>query len=191
MHLILIVAVLFLSSSAAEAKRHHQHHHLHKQSQKPKPRRHVPVIKHAQHDVDELHDSPEPQPLIETARQFLGGNPTGWAHQWCGAFLRLIVRSVGLPDLPDGNAAIAWARYGRASEPKPGAILVYPHHVALITKVLDMKKVVAISGNDWDANHRPRVLERARSLAGAVAVREVIVAVLRRFELAPAFTFRA
>ena len=100
---------------------------------------------------------------IAIARRYLGGNPTGWPRVWCGAFMRLVMRAAGLPDLPSGDRAAAWARYGRASAPRPGAVVVWPHHVGLITAVETNGRATVISGNDGR-----RVRERVRSIAGAV-----------------------
>jgi CHAP domain-containing protein len=103
---------------------------------------------------------------VSTARRYLGGNPTGWAHVWCGAFMRLVMRASGYPDLPSGNLAAAWARYGRSSAPAPGAVVVWPHHVGLITAVHGNGTATVISGND---GHRVR--ERVLSVRGAIAYR--------------------
>jgi CHAP domain-containing protein len=100
---------------------------------------------------------------VEVARRYLGGNPIGWAHVWCGAFMRLVMRSAGYPDLPSGDLAAAWAHYGRPSVPQPGAIVVWPHHVGLITAVHGNGLATVISGND---GHRVR--ERVMSIARAI-----------------------
>ena len=100
---------------------------------------------------------------IAVARRYLGGNPIGWAHVWCGAFMRLVMRTAGYPDLPSGDLAAAWARYGRPSAPQPGAVVVWPHHVGLITGVHGNGLATVISGND---GHRVR--ERVMSIAHAV-----------------------
>jgi hypothetical protein len=103
---------------------------------------------------------------IAIARRYLGGNPTGWARAWCGAFMRLVMRAAGYPDLPSGNLAAAWRRYGRPNAPQPGAIVVWRHHVGLITALHGAGFATVISGND---GHRVR--ERPRSIAGAIAFR--------------------
>ena len=103
---------------------------------------------------------------VSIARRYIGGNPTGWSHVWCGAFMRLVMRSAGLPDLPDGNLARAWSHYGRPSSPRPGAIVVWSHHVGLIAALRSDGRAIVISGND---GHRVR--ERVRSIASAIAFR--------------------
>lgn len=101
--------------------------------------------------------------IIDTARRFLGGNPTRMARQWCGAFLRLVV-----PHDPGAsfNLARSWAHYGRASHPQVGSIVVFPHHVGIVTQLHDNGTATVISGNDGR-----RVRERIRSLRGAIAFR--------------------
>jgi hypothetical protein len=132
--------------------------------------RHVVMSVHKPHVGKIVSRTPDAQPAsfggsapVAVARRYLGGNPTGWARVWCGAFMRLVMRAAGYPDLPTGNLATAWARYGRASAPQPGAVVVWPHHVGLITAVHRNGLATVISGND---GHRVR--ERVLSIAGAV-----------------------
>ncbi len=112
------------------------------------------------------HDGDAATAPIAVARRYLGGNPIGWAHVWCGAFMRLVMRTAGYPDLPSGDLAAAWARYGRPSAPQPGAVVVWPHHVGLITAVHGDGLATVISGND---GHRVR--ERVMSIRGAIGFR--------------------
>jgi hypothetical protein len=64
-------------------------------------------------------------------------------------------------DLPSGN--LTWARDSRASAPQPGALVVWPHHVGLITAVHRNGLATVISGND---GHRVR--ERVMSIRRAI-----------------------
>jgi hypothetical protein len=48
---------------------------------------------------------------------------------WCGCWLR---HAVGVADKAY-NRAISWLHYGSATSPHVGAIVVWAHHVALIT----------------------------------------------------------
>ena len=118
-------------------------------------------------DVGARFDTRWPSPFggtpVAIARRYLGGNPTGWARAWCDAFMRLVMHAAGYPDLPSGNLAAAWARYGRPSAPQPGAVVVWPHHVGLITAVRSDGLATVISGNDGR-----RVRERVRSIARTV-----------------------
>ncbi len=116
--------------------------------------------------VDERWSSPGGGAPVAIARHYLGGNPTGWARAWCGVFMRLVMRAAGYPDLPSGNLAAAWASYGRPSAPQPGAVVVWPHHVGLITALHGDGFATVISGNDGR-----RVRERPRSIIGAIAFR--------------------
>lgn len=91
--------------------------------------------------------------LISTARQYLGTNPTGWAHVWCGNFMRLLMRVTGHPDLSSGNSARAWASYGHPlGGPQVGAIAVLARgrhggHVGIVTAVIDRRHIRIVSGN--------------------------------------------
>jgi hypothetical protein len=81
---------------------------------------------------------------------------------WCGWWLR---RQLGVSDR-GFNLARRWAGYGtNAHGPAVGAIVVWPHHVGLITGRTGTGFLVK-SGND---GHRVR--ERERSLRGAIAFR--------------------
>ena len=64
---------------------------------------------------------------------------------------------------PEYNLAANWRRYGRSSGPQVGAVVVWPHHVGIITGRASNGQWVVKSGNDGN-----RVRERARSVAGAV-----------------------
>ena len=64
------------------------------------------------------------------------------------------------------NLARNWARYGsNAHGPAIGTIVVWPHHVAIITGKTDSGWILK-SGNDGHA-----VRERERSLRGVIAFR--------------------
>jgi hypothetical protein len=82
--------------------------------------------------------------------------------RWCGWQMR---QWFGVADRAY-NLARQWAHYGRpAGGPAVGAIVVYPHHVGIITGRSENGWIVK-SGNDGHA-----VRERARSLRGAIAFR--------------------
>jgi len=61
------------------------------------------------------------------------------------------------------NLAWNWARWGRPSGPRVGAVVVWPHHVGMITGQTADGRWIVRSGNDGG-----RVRERPRSVAGAV-----------------------
>jgi len=82
---------------------------------------------------------------------------------WCGWWMR---QELGVADRA-GNLARWWARFGtNAHGPAVGAIMVWPHHVGIITAQTSTGGFVVKSGNDGHA-----VRERERSLRGAIAFR--------------------
>lgn len=82
--------------------------------------------------------------------------------RWCGWWMR---QQLGVRD-KSGNLARWWAGYGSpAHGPAVGAIVVWRHHVGLITGRTESGWIVK-SGNDGHA-----VRERERSLRGAIAYR--------------------
>jgi hypothetical protein len=83
----------------------------------------------------------------------LGGRPA----RWCGWWMR--TQKGGGPEM---NLARNWANWGRPSGPQVGAVVVWSHHVGIITGRTASGWVVK-SGNDGG-----RVRERVRSVAGAV-----------------------
>jgi uncharacterized protein (TIGR02594 family) len=84
--------------------------------------------------------------LVSEARSYMGTNPTGWARQWCGAFMDLILKKTG--HAGGGNLAIAYARYGtRVSGPQVGAIAVMKHHVGVVSGVDPNGNPIIVSGN--------------------------------------------
>ncbi len=78
--------------------------------------------------------------------------------RWCGWWMRQ-----QLGGGPAYNLAWAWSRWGLPSSPQVGAVVVWPHHVGLITGETAKGKWLVTSGNDGG-----RVRERVRSLRGAV-----------------------
>jgi hypothetical protein len=91
--------------------------------------------------------------------------PVGCPAAWCGCWL---ARHFGLNDKRLWRA-INWARlWGHpARGPAPGVVVVWPHHVGVVTAAGSRSgTAMVLSGND---GHRVR--ERERSLRGAVAFR--------------------
>lgn len=64
---------------------------------------------------------------------------------------------------PAFNLAWNWSRYGSPTSPRVGAVVVWRHHVGIITGQASNGQWIVKSGNDSG-----RVRERARSVAGAV-----------------------
>lgn len=85
----------------------------------------------------------------------LGSRPA----RWCGWWMR-----TQLGGGPEFNRAVHWKRWGRpTSGPQIGAVVVWPHHVGMITGRTASGQWIVKSGNDGG-----RVRERARSVSGAV-----------------------
>ncbi len=84
----------------------------------------------------------------------LGGRPA----RWCGWWMR--TQKGGGPEY---NLARNWAHWGQSSDPRVGAVVVWPHHVGMITGRTAGGEWIVRSGNDGG-----HVRERPRSVAGAV-----------------------
>lgn len=78
--------------------------------------------------------------------------------RWCGWWLR--TQKGGGAEL---NLARNWANWGRPSGPQVGAVVVWSHHVGMITGRSASGQWIVKSGNDGG-----QVRERPRSVAGAV-----------------------
>jgi hypothetical protein len=98
--------------------------------------------------------SPAQIQVTASASARLGARPS----RWCGWWMRS--QKGGGPEL---NLARNWAKWGRPSGPKVGAVVVWSHHVGIITGRLSNGQWIVKSGNDGG-----RVRERPRSVAGAV-----------------------
>lgn len=90
-----------------------------------------------------------------TGRHNAGPRPA----RWCGWYMR-----TQLGGGPEYNLARNWAKRGRPLKgPRVGAVVVWPHHVGLITGRTKDGQWIVRSGNDGG-----RVRERPRSVKGAV-----------------------
>jgi hypothetical protein len=90
--------------------------------------------------------------------RYADGRPGAWCGWWMRQYLGVANTA--------GNLARWWAGYGRnAGGPASGVIVVWSHHVGIITGH-DGKNWIVKSGNDGHA-----VRERPRSVAGAIAFR--------------------
>jgi len=101
------------------------------------------------------------------ARRYRGGGESVASYhsgvgarpgRWCGWYMR--TRRGGGPEY---NLAWNWRKYGSASGPQVGAVVVWRHHVGEITGRASNGQWIVRSGNDGG-----RVRERARSVAGAI-----------------------
>jgi hypothetical protein len=89
----------------------------------------------------------------------LGGRP----RKWCGWWVRTLFGGG-----PEYNVAANWAKRGIATSPTVGAVVVWRHHVGIITGKSSDGQWIVKSGNDGG-----RVRERPRSVAKAIAFRIV------------------
>jgi len=89
-----------------------------------------------------------------------GGRP----RAWCGWYARSLV---GSDPGPEYNLARNWARWGRAASPGVGVMVVWAHHVGMITGRSADGQWIVKSGNDGGGVAH----ERPRSIAGAIAFR--------------------
>ena len=92
---------------------------------------------------------------ITAGRYSVGAKPA----RWCGWWMR-----TQFGGGPEYNLARNWANRGRPlNGPRVGAVVVWSHHVGMITGRTDDGQWIVKSGNDDG-----RVRERPRSVAGAV-----------------------
>jgi len=89
-----------------------------------------------------------------TSHRGVGARPA----RWCGWWMR--TQKGGGPEY---NLAANWRHWGRPSGPRVGAVVVWAHHVGMITGRTAGGEWIVKSGNDGGA-----VRERPRSVAGAV-----------------------
>lgn len=84
---------------------------------------------------------------------------------WCGWYARheLVSHDPGIAF----NLARNWAHWGRPASPGPGVMVVWPHHVGMITGRAGDGQWIVKSGNDGGG----QVRERRRSISGAIAFR--------------------
>ena len=137
----IIALLLLVFTSPALAKNHHHHHrHYHY---------------HHRH-----HANVNAEQVAHNADSSRPGDCRG--IPWCGCWLRHHL-GVGNKDL---NRAIEWRHYGHPSVAHVGAIVVWSHHVGIISGGHPGDWIVT-SGNDGHA-----VRSRRRSLNGVVAIRE-------------------
>jgi len=89
--------------------------------------------------------------LVAEARRWIGTNPTGWAHVWCGKFMNFVLERTGRRS-NGSNLAVSFARYGtRISGPQVGAIAVMGRrgggHVGVVSGIDASGNPILISGN--------------------------------------------
>lgn len=145
----IFVCAFALSISAANAKPRHQ-----------MPRNDSETVTYCAKDQTYRQTCGGQETRIQGRVMASHGDPKPRA--WCGWWMR---QELNVADRA-GNLARWWARYGgNAHGPAVGAIVVWPHHVGIITAKTESGWVVK-SGNDGHA-----VRERERSLRGVIAFR--------------------
>ena len=77
--------------------------------------------------------------------------------KWCGWYMR-----TQLGGGPEYNIAANWRRYGSPGSPQVGAVVVWSHHVGIITGQTASGQWIVKSGN-----YSGRVHEGPRSISGA------------------------
>jgi uncharacterized protein (TIGR02594 family) len=96
--------------------------------------------------------------LVAEARRWIGTNPTGWAHVWCGRFMNFVLEKTGRRGT-GSNLALSFAHYGsRVGGPQVGAIAVMGRsgraaggsaggHVGVVSGIDSSGNPIIISGN--------------------------------------------
>ncbi len=100
--------------------------------------------------------------VVEAARQYIGGNPTGRSRLWCARFMNMVLQRSGYRGT-GSDMASSFAGYGqRISGPQVGAIAVMSRHggghVGIVSGIDASGNPIVISGN-----HGHRVAESVYS----------------------------
>jgi hypothetical protein len=101
----------------------------------------------------ERPERPNASPDARSDTGSLGPRPT----QWCGWYMRSL-KGGG----PEFNVAATWRSYGSPARAQVGAVVVWDHHVGLITGQSANGEWIVKSGN-WSG----RIHEGPRSISGA------------------------
>jgi hypothetical protein len=111
----------------------------------------------AERNDDNVSERRERRQNASRRAESYSGSVGARPSRWCGWWMRT-QRGGG----PEYNLAANWRRYGSASGPQVGAVVVWPHHVGQITGRASNGQWIVQSGNDGG-----QVRERARSVSGA------------------------
>jgi uncharacterized protein (TIGR02594 family) len=107
--------------------------------------------------------------VVNEARRYLGGNPTGRGSLWCARFMNMVLQHSGYRGT-GSDMAKSFASYGqRVSGPQVGAIAVMGRgrgggHVGIITGIDASGNPIMISGNNGN-RVREAPISRGRILA--------------------------
>ena len=155
--LVVFASVIAFAPSLAQARGSH-HRGVHYSAHYAARRHHMTLSDRHRGGRRENHLAR--RHALRAARAGSGGRPAAWCGWWLGNQLGLRDRSLWL--------ARNWAAVGsNAGRPEVGVVVVWRHHVGIITGRVGSQWVVK-SGNDGHA-----VRERIRSVSGAIAFRRV------------------
>jgi hypothetical protein len=171
--LVLLATTILIPQTSAQARSHHHRGAPHHRVHRPHTGSHVShhatrhAYRHVRHRALRGYASQRSRyrlvrhhgvRLAHAGR--IGGRPRAWCGWWLGQHLGMSNRSLWL--------ARNWASVGsNAGRPGVGVVVVWRHHVGIITGHAGSQWVVK-SGNDGHG-----VRERVRSISGAIAFRHV------------------
>ena len=127
-----------------------------------RPRTRHPSVHDTTNSHQLIHRVHRGKHLARRARAHIahrGGRPRAWCGWWLGHHLGISNRDLWL--------ARNWTSVGRKAQPGVGVVVVWRHHVGIITGRAGSQWIVK-SGNDGNT-----VRERPRSVTGAIAFRSV------------------
>lgn len=130
--------------------------------------RHLPVGRNTHTSFPRLSSALVAVPILAASALFTAaearepGQPRGCPSKWCGCYL---AHYYGMPHRKDLWRARNWAKIGKPTRPKVGAIVVWRNHVGVIVGKKKSGWVVK-SGNDGN-----RVRIRVRTVHNAIAFR--------------------
>jgi uncharacterized protein (TIGR02594 family) len=167
------VAVVALVSPASARPRHHHHgyhHHHHARHYASQAAgwdafaeaASNPRVRNARASMGSTSAGFGSSNVVEAARQYIGGNPTGRSRLWCARFMNMVLQSSGYRGT-GSDMASSFAGYGqRISGPQVGAIAVMSRrgggHVGVVSGIDANGNPIVISGN-----HGHRVAESVYS----------------------------
>jgi hypothetical protein len=145
--LFVFAGVIAFSQTDAQARPHHRKHHhsVHRTAHAHRVAHHGRGLRRHVRGT--------------RAHAARGGRPGAWCGWWLGQHLGMPRRDLWV--------ARNWARIGSHAKPGVGVVVVWAHHVGIITGRVGSQWIVK-SGNDRNA-----VRERPRSIAGAIAFRHL------------------
>ncbi|MBN8981499.1 MAG: TIGR02594 family protein [Rhizobiales bacterium] len=107
--------------------------------------------------------------VVDEARRYLGGNPTGRGSLWCARFMNMVLERTGHRGT-GSDMARSFASYGsRVSGPQVGAIAVMSRgrrggHVGIVSGIDASGNPIVISGNNGN-RVREAAISRGRIYA--------------------------